>query len=137
MHWKNTEINTAVLAILTISVGLISMTSAHAEIKDYYSECADKYTSMNNSVVYECSGYADEKYKKVINASYNKIYKALKSTDPNQAAALEKSQIGWLDYRNNYCSLAGSYIGSPMHAFCPQELNKNRAEELDTLADSF
>lgn len=134
MNWKNTGINTAVLAI---SVGLISMTSAHAEIKDYYSECTNKYESMNNSIVSECSAYADERYKKIINTSYNKIYKALKSTYPDQAEALEKSQIGWLDYRNNYCPLTGSYIGSPMHAFCPQELNRNRAEELDTLAESF
>lgn len=134
MNWKNTGINTAILAILG---GLISVTSAHAEIKDYYSECTNKYTSMNNSIVYECSAYADERYKKIINTSYNKIYKALKSTDSDQAAALEKSQIGWLDYRNNYCPLTGSYIGSPMYAFCPQELNRNRAEELETLADSF
>ena len=131
MSWKNITIHSAILASLVI------VTSAHAEIKDYYSECTSKYKSMNNTVVYECSSYADERYKKIINQNYNKVYKALKSSNPHEAEMLEKSQKGWLDYRNNYCALAGEYIGTPMHAYCPQQLNKNRAEELDTLADGF
>ena len=103
MNLKSMNINTAIV------FGLISMTAAHAEVKDYYSECTNKHDRMNNSVVYDCSAHADEKYKKIINSSYKKIHKALKSTYPDKALALEKSQLGWLDYRNNYCSLAGSY----------------------------
>ena len=92
---------------------------------------------MNNSVVYTCSEYADKHYKKIINSNYNKIYSALKRQSPEDASNFEKAQKGWLDYRNNYCSLAGRYIGSPMYSYCPQQINQNRARELQQMAESF
>ena len=135
MSWKHTGINT----VTALFIGMVAMTSANAELKDYYSECTSKYKSMNNSVVYECTGYADQKYKSAMNKAYNKIYKSLKSNAryDEDAANFEKSQLGWLDYRDKQCDLEGSYIGSPALPHCLQSKNKERAEELMNFSENF
>lgn len=120
-------------------IGITALGSANANLPDYYSECTNKYKSMNNSVVYECSGYADQQYKSAMNKAYSKIYKSLKTNGRSldDAESFEKSQLGWLDYRDQQCNLEGSYIGSPALPFCLQSKNKERAEELISFSENF
>lgn len=135
MNWKSTGV-TIVTATL---ISVVSMTSANAELKDYYNECMSKYETINNSRLYECAGYADPKYKNAMNKAYNKIYKSLKANGRNatDADSFEKSQLGWLDYRNQQCGLEGMYIGSPAHPLCLASKNKARAEELIDFSENF
>lgn len=70
--------NTAITIVTAVFISILSVTSANAELKDYYSECMSKYKTINNSKIYECTGYADQKYKSAMNKAYNKIYKSLK-----------------------------------------------------------
>ena len=135
MNWKNKSI-TIVSAVL---INILSMTSANAELQDYYSECMSKYKTINNSKIYECTGYADQKYKSTMNTAYNKIYKSLKGNgrDSADAESFEKSQLGWLDYRDQQCALEGMYIGSPAQPLCISSKNKERAEELMNFSENF
>ena len=135
MNFKHTGI-TIVTAVL---VSILSMTSANAELKDYYSECMSKYKTINNSKIYECTGYADQKYKSTMNKAYNKIYKSLKANgrDSTDAESFEKSQLGWLDYRDQHCGLEGMYIGIPALPLCVSSKNKERAEELLDFSENF
>lgn len=141
MDWglEMTFKNTGISMVTAVLVSVLSMTTANAELKDYYSECMSKYKTANNSRIYECTGYADQKYKSAMNKAYNKIYKSLKtdgqySTD---ADSFEKSQLGWLDYRNQQCFLEGRYIGSPAAPLCIASKNKDRAEELINFSENF
>ena len=133
MNYKQTGI------ISLFLVGITSITSANAELTDYYSQCMSKYDNINNSRIYECTGYADEKYKSSMNKAYNKIYKSLKTDgrNPTDAADFEKSQLGWLDYRDQHCGLEGMYIGSPAFPICVSDKNKERAEELINFSENF
>lgn len=133
MTWKNLSI------ISTLLMGIAVTHSAQAELKDYYSECMSKYESVNNSRIYECTGYADQSYKSAMNKAYNKIYKSLKNNAryDEDAADFEKSQLGWLDYRDQHCALEGSYIGSPAFPICVSSKNKERAEELISFSENF
>lgn len=135
MSFKHTGI-TIVTAVL---VSILSMASANAELKDYYTECMSKYKTINNSKIYECTGYADQKYKSTMNKAYNKIYKSLKTDgrDSTDADSFEKSQLGWLDYRDKHCGLEGMYIGSPALPLCVSSKNKARAEELLDFSENF
>ena len=135
MNWKSTDI-----ALVTATlISILSMTSANAELKDYYNECMSKYETINNSRLYECAVYADPKYKSAMNKAYNQIYKSLKVNGRNSSNAdsFEKSQLGWLDYRDKHCALEGSYIGSPAHPLCLVSKNKDRAEELINFSENF
>ena len=120
-------------------IGTTAMNSANAELTDYYSECMSKYKSINNSKIYECTGYADQKYKAAMNKAYNKIYKSIKTEGryDGDAENFEKSQLGWLDYRDQHCGLEGSYIGSPALPLCVSDKNKQRAEELMLFSENF
>lgn len=133
MDFKHTGI------ISLFLVGITSMTSANAELTDYYSQCMNNYKTINNSKIYECTGYADQKYKSAMNQAYNKIYKSLKTDGRNSsdAADFEKSQLGWLDYRDQHCGLEGMYIGSPAYPICVSDKNKQRAEELIDFSENF
>ncbi len=118
-------------------LGLLAAFSAHAEEGDLYSQCVDKQGTINNSVVALCSEEASEVYKASITKSYRKIYATLKASDPQEAAAFEQAQMAWITYRDQHCKMMGSYVGSPMYAFCPMQLNRQRAQELAELAESF
>lgn len=134
MHFKRTSV------IGIFLIGVIALSSANAELTDYYSECMSKYDHVNNSRIYECTGYADQKYKSAMNKAYNKIYTSIKADgrDPTtDANSFEKSQLGWLDYRDQYCGLEGRYIGSPALPLCISAKNKERAEELISFSDNF
>ncbi len=135
MNWKNT----AITIVTAVFISILSVTSANAELKDYYSECMSKYKTINNSKIYECTGYADQKYKSAMNKAYNKIYKSLKvdGRDSTDAESFEKSQLGWLDYRDQQCGLEGMYIGSPALPLCVSSKNKERAEELMDFSENF
>lgn len=135
MTWKNTGIKITTAMLFSV----LGMTSANAELNDYYSECMSKYQTINNAKIYECTGYADKKYKSAMNKAYNKIYKSLKTNDRDaaDAANFEKSQLGWLDYRDQQCHLEGMYIGSPAHPICLSTKNKARAEELMDFSSNF
>ncbi|SLJ83678.1 lysozyme inhibitor LprI family protein [Psychrobacter sp. DAB_AL43B] len=135
MNFKNTGIT----IVTAVFISILSVTSANAELKDYYSECMSKYKTINNSKIYECTGYADQKYKSTMNKAYNKIYKSLKvnGRDSTDAESFEKSQLGWLDYRDQQCGLEGMYIGSPALPLCVSSKNKERAEELMNFSENF
>ena len=135
MNFKHTGIT----IVTAVFISILSVTSANAELKDYYSECMSKYKTINNSKIYECTGYADQKYKSTMNKAYNKIYKSLKvnGRDSTDAESFKKSQLGWLDYRDQQCGLEGMYIGSPALPLCVSSKNKERAEELMDFSENF
>lgn len=116
---------------------LAVMASSNAFASDPYDACMDKYKYANNQAVLECSDEASEVYKKQITKHYKKIYAHLKAQNPEDAKLFEKSQQSWIVLRDNHCSLMGSYVGTPMYGYCPMQMNKDRAEELEELADMF
>ncbi len=113
-------------------------TTTYAEIiDDIYGNCIAESGTINNTIVNACSSLASSEYKKSMTADYNRIYHALKKTNPKDAKKLEQSQIAWLEYRNKYCELTGKYIGSPMYEYCPMQLNHQRAIELNEMSHDF
>lgn len=98
-----------------------------------YGKCVDRNGPINNSVVAECSGEVSDQAKREITSRYKSIHARLLAQSPEDAGKFESSQKAWLQYRNLHCDLAGSYIGSPMHGFCPMHLNGARALELQEL----
>lgn len=83
--------NMGIVSALSMDINAIN--SANAVLTDYYSECMGKYDSINNSRIYECTGYADQKYKTPMSKAYNNIYKSLKfeGRNPTDADDFEKS----------------------------------------------
>lgn len=98
-----------------------------------YSKCIDENGAINNHVVAGCSETVSDKAKSEIARRYKSIYARLLSNNPEDAGRFKSSQKAWLQYRNIHCDLAGAYIGSPMHGFCPMNLNSARALELREL----
>ena len=118
-----------------IAVSMSAAAQAASDPPDYdamYSKCTNKAGTMNNSVVSACSNVVSEKAKQEITAHYKSIYRRLLEY-PKDAQRLESSQKAWIEYRDGHCSLAGSYIGSPMYDYCPMNLNSARALELREL----
>lgn len=115
----------------------VAAAAAQADEEDIYSRCINQAGGTNNAVVLGCSVSASDVYKKKINRAYQKIYTGLKADEPEEAQKLENSQKAWLAYRNNHCELMGKYVGSPMYDYCPMELNKQRSEELEAIAEQF
>ena len=119
--------------LLLVSISATAETALDPPDYDaMYSKCVDKAGTMNNSVVYACSSVVSEKAKQEITAHYKSIYQRLLKF-PADAQKLESSQKAWIEYRDGHCSLAGSYIGSPMYGYCPMNLNSARALELREL----
>ena len=98
-----------------------------------YGKCVDEIGPINNGVVEACSNTVSDKAKSEITRRYKSIYARLLAENPEDASRFESAQKAWLQYRNIHCDLAGSYIGSPMHGFCPMKLNSARALELREL----
>lgn len=99
-----------------------------------YDTCIKKAGTINNSVVYKCSGLVSKMVKQDMNKLYDIIYNNISKQSVNDAKKFESSQRSWLKYRKNHCDLMGSYVGSPMYSYCPMELNKARVLELQVLA---
>lgn len=117
---------------------LLGMQPVNAEVDNsIYDTCVQESGTINNGVVAACSNFASEAYKKNITTDYRIIYAALKKTNPDDAKKLEDAQIAWIEYRDKHCELAGGYIGSPMYAYCPMQLNLDRALQLSQMSESF
>lgn len=114
---------------------LTIMASSGVFANSPYDNCMSKYEYASNASVMECSDHASDIYKKQITKHYKKIYAHIKAEDPEGAKAFEKSQQSWIAFRDSHCSLMGRYVGTPMYGYCPMEMNKERAEELEELAD--
>ncbi|MGR4895479.1 lysozyme inhibitor LprI family protein [Stenotrophomonas sp. LARHCG68] len=106
----------------------------HADYDRMYSDCVDRAGTLNNGVVDACSSTTSEHVKAEMNALYKRIHDRLSTQSPQDADRLEQAQKSWLVYRNTHCDLAGAYVGSPMYAFCPMQLNIARVAELRELA---
>lgn len=115
---------------------LVSISVNAQAISEYdvmYNKCVDETGPINNSVIAVCSDVASEKAKSEITKRYRSIYDRLLTLNPEDAKKFEASQKAWLQYRNAYCGLTGSYIGPPMYGICPMRLNSLRALELREL----
>ena len=125
------------IAVLT---GLLLLGSAgwsFAAAQDYeamYSKCLKDAGGANNSSVYSCSQETTAVIKKEMNQLYDKIHKTISEASKDDAQKFEASQKVWLSYRNTHCELATTYVGSPMAAYCPMQLNIERVKELRELA---
>jgi uncharacterized protein YecT (DUF1311 family) len=128
------SLKTALLSLTVLFLPALTVKAQTLyEYDDLYSQCLDRAGRINNGIVHECSSEVSEKAEIEITSRYESIYARLLSQNPDDAKKFEASQIAWLQYRNNHCDLATSYIGSPMYSYCPMILNELRALELRQL----
>lgn len=118
---------------LALSGQILAVDSSNP-LDKIYDHCLKRHGTINNGVVEACSGEASVAAKKQISLYYNKVYNRLLKEAPEDAIKLEQAQKSWIAYRDTHCSLAGSYVGSPMYSFCPMQINIARAHELRELA---
>lgn len=104
---------------------------------DAYSECVDQtieelsLESINNAVVEICSNKVRAMHERNIVKRLDSIKKQSEiDHQPERYKDIMKSQQLWKNYVDQECSNAGSYIGSPMYAFCPMIEYGKRAEQL-------
>lgn len=127
------------LAVVTVTVTVTEAASRHpSDPQRLYDRCVQKasrewHGAMATGTVEGCSNLASEAATKEINALYGKMHERLSRENPADAQRLETAQKAWLDYRELHCALAGSYVGSPMYAFCPLQLDILRVKELREL----
>ena len=125
--------------ILITLIQLLPLTTNAESGKKYYDELYDKCLTneggLNNGSVEACSNKTSKVAKSEINFLYSKVYEKLSSISTTDATKFEQSQKSWVLYRNNHCELAGNYVGSPMFAFCPMEMNISRVVELQKFLD--
>ncbi len=122
------------LLLLLLPCATAMAAPEHADYDHMYSDCVDRAGTLNNGVVDACSSTTSEHVKAEMNALYKRIHDRLSTQSPQDADRLEQAQKSWLVYRNTHCDLAGAYVGSPMYAFCPMQLNIARLAELRELA---
>lgn len=123
--------------LLFLLLGPCGMAMAAPPPVDYermYNDCLDRTGPINNGVVDACSSGTSQRVKLEMNMLYTRIHDRLSNEAPADAERLEQAQKSWLVYRNTHCDLAGAYVGSPMYAFCPMQLNIARVAELRELA---
>ncbi|MBF7730409.1 lysozyme inhibitor LprI family protein [Pseudomonas sp. N040] len=129
--------NIAPVYPLLLLVSLAASAQTPSEFDALYGKCLDRAGYINNGVVTECSAEVSEKAKSEITRNYKSIYARILAEKPEDAKRFESSQKAWLQYRNTHCDLAGAYIGSPMYAYCPMNLNSARALELRELNGAY
>ena len=122
------------LVCALLCIGPVFAADALGSLDTIYDRCVKKHGTINNGVVEACSGEASDAAKKQINHYYQKAYVRLQQQSPDDAQKLEEAQKAWISYRDRHCSLAGSYVGSPMYSYCPMQLNIARVHELQELA---
>lgn len=121
-------------------LGFALLSYSHCSLaapQDYdalYSKCLADAGGANNSSVYSCAEETTLAIKKEMNTLYDQIYKKIGKEKPEDAQKFEAAQKAWLIYRNAHCELATDYVGSPMAAYCPMQLNITRVKELRELA---
>jgi uncharacterized protein YecT (DUF1311 family) len=114
-----------------------TMAESKVNYSDTYDKCLAKAARINNGVVEHCSLFVSRMVKKEMNIVYDIIYKDISEQSKDDVIKFEESQKSWLKYRQVYCEIAGSYIGSPMYNVCPMRLNISRVRELRELAGSY
>ena len=114
--------------------GVVTCAQAQSVHLKAYSKCVEANGPINNSVVHECAERASAAAKTDINRYYKLAQAKVAQQAPEDVIKLENSQKAWLTYRNSYCDLATTHVGSPMSSYCPMKLNAARAEELKELA---
>ncbi len=123
------------IALALLATGMQAFAAERG--KDYsklYDQCIKKAGTINNGVVDACSSQVSDQAKVEMNALYKVTYQRLREQSPSAAVALEQAQKAWLVYRDTHCQLAGEYVGSPMHAYCPMQLNIERVDQLRELS---
>jgi uncharacterized protein YecT (DUF1311 family) len=134
------------LIFLLLTVGCGQKADAQPAIEDQNSEPVSKYesiyerctnenqvgspTGLNNDVVANCSGLADEAVRRDLNAAYKKLYEKFAESDPYSAEMLEEAQKSWIVFRDNTCKLEGIVIGPPAIDFCHMRMNEERLSEI-------
>ncbi len=112
-------------------------TAASNSKTDYqamYNKCLKDAGRTNNASVTSCSNKTSEAAKLEMDSLYKKIYAMLSGREKADAQQFQASQKAWVNYRDTHCKLAGKYVGSPMYAYCPMQLNIARVNELRELA---
>jgi uncharacterized protein YecT (DUF1311 family) len=95
-----------------------------------YSQCLKAAGQTNNASVITCANQTSEAAKREMARLYQQIYARMAARQPTDAQQFERSHTAWVSYRDRHCQLAGTYIGSPMVAYCPMQLNIARIAEL-------
>lgn len=130
--------------ILVNKVALIALLfpfASQAALNDYSkieSDCRNKNTELNNSVVMGCAELASTAAKKDMNIIYQKIYKAIEARNvPDITSNFENAQKAWLVSRENWCDVQGFMIGSPMYSVCRMGMNISRVNELNDMLEKI
>lgn len=128
-HWQQ-----RIACALTMTAMQALATTPADDYATEYDKCLTDTGGINNGTVEACSSAVDAKVKREMNAIYGRLHARLKAQSPGDADKLEDTQIAWLAYRNGQCGLATTYVGSPMHGYCPMMLNIQRLDELKEMA---
>ena len=122
--------------ILIVLFQMLTMTVNAKEVDKFqlgYDNCVKKAGSINNNVVYDCAGETSTAAKTEMNSLYLKLHEVMFQRSSADALKLEQTQKSWVNYRNKHCELMADYVGSPMFAYCPMQLNISRVKELEEL----
>jgi len=126
--------------MMVLSTTICSI-SAYAEkttaSPDVYNQCVEQTIeklalgNINNAVVESCSNQSRAYYEKEIVKVLDQIKKQSQiNHQPERYNDIMKSQRLWKAYVDQECQNAGSYIGSPMYAFCPMQEYGKRLDQL-------
>ena len=130
--------------MMVLSTTICSI-SAYAEkttaSPDVYNQCVEQTIeklalgNINNAVVESCSNQSRAYYEKEIVKVLDQIKKQSQiNHQPERYNDIMKSQRLWKAYVDQECQNAGSYIGSPMYAFCPKQEYGKRLDQLTEYA---
>lgn len=124
-----------ILLFLIFFISNLAFAESTIDYKKMHGNCWDDAQKKSNGRMTTgnlaaCAEGTSVEAKKEMNTLYKRLYKNLSESSPEDALKLEQSQKAWLIYRDKYCELAGSQIGSPMYAVCPMDLNIQRVNEL-------
>ena len=114
---------------------LIFTPALSKEKSDKYTQCIEKYGTMNNSAVHKCASEVSEYLKLEIEDKVKKIIKKISkrggSRNQKDLNAFIQSGYYWSSHTQIYCDLKTKYIGTPMLHYCPMIKLENRLKELE------
>lgn len=128
---------TIMMVLSTTICSISAYAEQSAASPDVYNQCVEQTIeklalgNINNAVVESCSNQSRAYYEKEIVKVLDQIKKQ-SQIDLRQERYndIMKSQRLWKAYVDQECQNAGSYIGSPMYAFCPMQEYGKRLDQL-------
>lgn len=119
--------------IVTLCLPNLLHAQGTAKPVDYqarYQKCLKDAGGARNATVGACAETVASQAAREIGRLYLEAHASIGKRNAKDAHIFESSHKAWVAYRDSHCRLAGAYVGSPMHAFCPMQLNIARVNEL-------